>query len=284
MKKLLGKVKIYGILLGGASIAAFGVSVFLAPGQVVSGGLSGIGIMVHSLTGFPVGAFMLLLNVPLFFIGLRFLGMSFLSRSLFGAFSFSVLTDVLSGIAPVTEDLFLSALFGGALVGIGMGIVFMFGATTGGTDILAQILYKLFPVFDVGKCLLAIDGIIIFISGFVLGNWELCLYGTLAAISCGVLIDTVIQGANFAKVVYVISPKSEQIAKSILQKLDRGVTGLYGKGMFSGTDTTVLLCVVKKQEIPKFEQIVLEEDKNAFIIFTGARSVSGEGFKIYPMN
>ncbi len=284
MKKVLGKVKIYGILLGGASIAAFGVSVFLAPRQVVSGGLSGIGIMVHSLTGFPVGVFMLLLNVPLFLIGLQFLGMSFLSRSLFGAFFFSALTDLLSGIPPVTDDLFLSALFGGALVGIGMGIVFMFGATTGGTDILAQILYKLFPVFDVGKCLLAIDSIIIFISGLVFGNWEFCLYGTLAAISCGFLIDTVIQGANFAKVVYVISPKSEQIAAAVLSELSRGVTGLYGKGMFSKSDTTVLLCVVKKQEIPKFEQLVLNEDKNAFIIFTGARSVSGEGFKIYPMN
>ncbi len=284
MKKLLRNLEIYGILLFGALIAALGVNAFLVPQNIVGGGLSGVGIVVHSLTGFPVGTFMLILNVPLFCIGFRSLGTAFLTRSVFGAFSFSVLTDLLSWLPPITKDPLLAALFGGSLLGIGMGIVFMFGATTGGTDIVAQLFHKLFSFLDVGKWLLVIDAAVILSSGFVLGNWEYCLYGIVAAVANGVLVDMVIQGMNFAKVVYVISPKAEQIADKVIHSLDRGITGLYGRGMFTQNDVTVLLCVVKKREIPKFEQIILEEDKDAFIIFTGARSVSGKGFKIYPIN
>ncbi len=284
MKKILRNVEIYGILLFGALIAALGVDVFLAPQDIVGGGLSGLGIVVNSLTGFPVGTFMLILNVPLFCIGFRCLGSAFLTRSVFGAFSFSVLTDLLSWIPPITDDPLLAALFGGSLLGIGMGIVFMFGATTGGTDIVAQLFHKIFSFLDVGKWLLVIDAIVILTSGFLLGKWEYCLYGVISAVANGVLVDMVIQGMNFAKVVYVISPKAEQIAEKVIHSLDRGITGLYGRGMFTKNDTTVLMCVVKKREIPKFEQIILEEDKDAFIIFTAARSVSGKGFKIYPIN
>ena len=135
-----------------------------------------------------------------------------------------------------------------------------------------------------GKWLLVIDGIIILASGVVLGDWERCLFGVITAVVNSVLIDMVIQGANFAKVVYVISPMAEKIAAGIMEKLSRGVTGLYCRGMYSKNDTTMLMCVIKKHEITAFEQLVLSEDPNAFIIFTGASSVSGEGFKIYPIN
>ncbi len=284
MKKLLGNLKIYGILLCGALIAALGVSLFLTPVNMVAGGLSGIGIIVHGLTGFPVGALMLLLNIPLFLLAYRSMGRQFLFRSLFGAFMFSVLIDLMAFIPPITQNLMLCALSGGSLLGIGMGVIFLFGATTGGTDILARLIHRLSPVIDMGKWLLVIDGIIILASGVVLGDWERCLFGVITAVVNSVLIDMVIQGANFAKVVYVISPMAEKIAAGIMEKLSRGVTGLYCRGMYSKNDTTMLMCVIKKHEITAFEQLVLSEDPNAFIIFTGARSVSGEGFKIYPIN
>ncbi|MBQ4517868.1 MAG: YitT family protein [Clostridia bacterium] len=284
MKKLLGILKIYGIMFFGAFIAALGISLFLAPSGIVSGGLSGIGILVHSLTGFPIGTLVLLLNIPLFLIGFKCLGNNFLLRSVFGAFAFSLLIDITSVLPPITKNVMLCSVFGGALAGIGMGIIFLYGATTGGTDILAQLLYKLFRFIDVGKWLLIIDGLIILISGMVTGNWEYCLYGIISAVINGILVDMMIQGANFAKTVYIISRKPIETAEEILSALGRGVTGLYCKKMYTKTEGLMLLCVIKKHEIPKLEQIVLRHDPNSFIIFSGARSVSGEGFKIYPIH
>lgn len=284
MKKVLGFLKIYGIITFGAFLAALGISLFLAPVNVVAGGLSGIGILVHSFTGFPVGVLMLILNVPLFYLGYKVLGSGFFIRSFYGACVFSVLIDVLSLFPLITQNYMLCALFGGSFSGLGMGIIFLFGATTGGTDIAAQLLHKILPVFDVGKWLLIADGIIILSAGVVAKNAEACLYGVIAATTNGVLIDMMIQGANFAKVVYIISPKAEEIAQDAMQTLDRGATGLYCKKMYSKQDGLVLMCVIKKHEITKLEKIVLTHDPTAFIIFTGARSVSGEGFKIYPIN
>ncbi len=284
MKKVLGILKIYGILLCGASIAALGVGLFLSPADTVAGGLSGIGIMVHALWGFPIGITMLLLNIPLFLLGFKSMGAKFLVRSLFGAIMFSLLTDAAMLLQPITENLLLSALFGGGLLGIGMGLLFLFGITTGGTDIAAQLLHKTSPRLDVGKWLLVVDGLIIAASGFVFKNVEGCLYGVIAAIINSMLIDMMLQGANFAKVVYVISNCSDTIAKRVMQQLERGVTGIYCRGMYLEADATMLMCVIKKHEIPRFEKIVLSEDPKAFIIFTGARSVSGEGFKVYPIN
>lgn len=284
MKKLLGILKIYGIMFFGAFIAALGISLFLAPSGIVSGGLSGIGILVHSLTGFPIGALVLLLNVPLFLIGFKCLGNNFLLRSVFGAFAFSFLIDSTSRLPSITENTMLCSIFGGALAGIGMGIIFLYGATTGGTDIIAQLLYKLCRRIDVGKWLLIVDGFIILTSGILTGNWEYCLYGIISAVINGILVDMIIQGANIAKTVYIISKKPMETAEEILSVLGRGVTGLYCKKMYSKTESLMLLCVIKKREIPKLEQIVLRHDPNSFIIFSGARWVSGEGFKIYPIN
>lgn len=284
MKKLLGNLKIYGILLCGALIAALGLSLFLVPANLVSGGISGIGLIIHALTGFPVGFMMLILNIPLFIVGYRHMGAVFFRRSLFGAVMFSVLTDITASFPKLTDNLMLCTLFGGALLGIGIGIIFLFGATTGGTDILAQILHRGFSSIDLGKVMLILDALVIIASGILLGNWEKCLYGVIAATITGVLIDMMIQGANFAKVVYVISPKTKEIASKVMHSMNRGVTGISAKGMYTNKAMTMLMCVIKKHEITLLEKIVLSEDPNAFIIFTGARSVSGEGFKIYPIN
>ncbi len=284
MKKLLGNLKVYGILLCGALIAALGLSLFLAPANLVSGGLSGIGLIIHVLTGFPIGLMMLILNIPLFIIGYRHMGAVFFRRSLFGAVMFSFLTDIVATFPVITGNLMLCAIFGGALLGIGIGTIFLFGATTGGTDILAQVIHRGFSSVDLGKLMLILDALVIFVSGILLGNWEKCLYGVIAATVTGVLIDMMIQGANFAKVVYVISPKASKIADLVMNRMSRGVTGISAKGMYTNRDMTMLMCVIKKHEITLLEKIVLSEDPNAFIIFTGARSVSGEGFKIYPIN
>jgi len=284
LQKVFGFWKIYGIISLGAFLAALGLSVFLTPVNMVAGGLSGLSILLHGFIGLPVGLLMLLLNIPLFILGYFFLGQGFLLRSAWGALLFSVLTDVLAVIPPITDNFLLCAVFGGGLLGLGMGLIFLPGATTGGTDIIAQILHKLVPVLDVGKWLLLADASVIAVSGFTTGRYEVCLYGIIAACTNSFLVDTVIQGANVAKVVYVISSESEAIAQEVMKKLARGITGLYCKKMYSQKDGVMLVCVVKRHELRRLKHIVLRHDPNAFIIFSGARAVSGEGFKIYPIN
>lgn len=283
-KKLLGKSKIYGIITLGVLLAAAGISVFLTPSKVVAGGVSGVGIIINGLYGFPVGTFMLLMNIPILLLGFKMLGKGFLLKTLYGTFMLSVFTDLMSYIPHFTYDPLLCALFGGALVGIGMGLVFLIGATTGGVDVLAKILNKLFPAFDVGKCLFIIDFIIIFTSGMVFSDIELCLYGIISLLVVTYLIDTIIQGANSAKMVYIISDCYERIADAILNELSRGLSSIDICGMYKNQNRKMLMCVLKKHELVKLRNMVTKIDENAFIIFIGAREVSGEGFKIYPIN
>lgn len=283
-KKLLGKIKIYGIITIGSLVASLGINVFLAPLNIVAGGVSGIAIIVNALTGFPMGLLMLCINIPLFFVGLKLLGSGFGIRSLYGAVAFSVFTDLTGALPMITQEPLLAALMGGALLGLGMGSVFLTGATTGGTDVAARLGHKLVKAIDVGKWLFIFDFIIITLSGILFNNYELCLYGVIALVVNSYLIDMMIQGANFAKLVYIISPKYEEIARGILNGMERGVTGIVARGMYQNDEKMMLMCVVKKFEIQKLEKIVETVDPHAFIIFTQARQVTGEGFKIYPVN
>jgi len=283
-KKLLGKLKIYVIITFGTLSAAVGISVFLSPAKVVAGGVSGVGIILHGIYGFPIGLFMLVCNIPILLLGMKMLGKGFLLKTLYGTLMLSVFTDLTSKIPAFTDDIFLSSLVGGALIGIGMGLVFLIGATTGGVDVLAKILNKLFPAFDVGKCLFFIDFIIILSGGIVFANYELCLYGIISLLIVTYLIDTIIQGANSAKMVYIISEYYEKIANGIINDLKRGLSSINITGMYKNESRKMLMCVLKKHELVKLRNLVSQIDENAFIIFIGAREVSGEGFKIYPIN
>lgn len=283
-KKLLGNLKIYVIITVGALISASGISLFLAPSDIVAGGISGIGIILHSVFNFPIGAFMIIANIPVLFLGCKFLGRGFLSKTAYGTLILSVFIDLFASLPPLTTDRLLASIFGGALVGIGMGLIFMIGATTGGVDVLAKILNRLFPFVDVGKCLFIIDFIIIFIGAIVFSDINLSLYGIISLLISAYLIDTIISGANSAKIAYIISDKHEKIACDIINDLNRGLSSISVRGMYKNTSRTMLMCVLKKHELPRLRLIVSEVDKNAFIIFIGAREVSGEGFKIYPIN
>ena len=283
-KKLLGNLKIYGIITVGALISASGISLFLAPSDIVAGGISGVGIILHSLFKFPIGVFMIIANIPIVFLGWKFVGRGFLAKTAYGTVMLSVFTDICSSFPPVTSDRLLASVFGGALVGAGMGLIFLIGATTGGVDVLAKILNKVFPAIDVGKCLFIIDFIIIFFGALIFSDVNLSLYGIISLLIASYLIDTFISVANSAKIAYIISDKHEKIACAIMNDLNRGLSGINVRGMYKNTTRIMLMCVLKKHELPRLRQIVSEADKNAFIIFIGAREVSGEGFKIYPIN
>ena len=195
---------------------------------------------------------------------------------------FSVLTDLTAGFPHLSENLLMSAIFGGVLFGLGFGIIFLSGATSGGTDILAALGHKAVPYIDVGKWIFIIDIVVISAGAYFFRNTDLVLAGILTLFVSSFLVDYIISGANVAKVAYIISEKSEEIADEIMKKLVRGVTGVYTRGMYIKKDRTMLMCVVKRFELQKLQRIVKEKDAAAFVILTQARQVTGEGFKNYP--
>lgn len=282
-KSFFRTFKIYAAITAGVLIASLGINLFLSPHAIVSGGASGVAILVNHLTGFPMGTFMLLINIPLFILGALLLGHGFGIRSIYGTVMFSVFTDVTALLPGLTNSLIMAAIFGGALLGIGFGLVFLAGATSGGTDILASLGHKAIRAIDVGKWIFIIDIVIISSGAYFFRNTELVLAGILALFISSFLVDYIISGANIAKVVYIISDKSEAIAEEIMEKVERGVTGIYTRGMYIKEDRTMLMCVVKRFELQRLEHIVEKYDKNAFIIYSQARQVTGEGFKIYPI-
>lgn len=283
LKSFFRTFKIYAAITAGVLIASLGINLFLSPHAIVSGGASGVAILVNHLTGFPMGTFMLLINIPLFILGALLLGHGFGIRSIYGTVMFSVFTDVTAFLPGLTNSLIMAAIFGGALLGIGFGLVFLAGATSGGTDILASLGHKAVRAVDVGKWIFIIDIVIISSGAYFFRNTELVLAGILALFISSFLVDYIISGANIAKVVYIISDKSEAIAEEIMEKVERGVTGIYTRGMYVKEDRTMLMCVVKRFELQRLEHIVEKHDQNAFIIYSQARQVTGEGFKKYPI-
>ena len=278
----LANCKTYGIITLGTLLMAVSLNMFLVPKSIVAGGVTGIATLLYNLFRFPMGLTILLINIPLFLIGLKVLGGGFGFKTFYGTLALSVFLEVTIHIPPITNDATLATIAGGALMGVGLGIVFLTGATTGGTDVAARLMHKLLPFVDVGQWIAAIDFVIIVLVGMLFGNYELSLYGLLAVVLSTYIIDLILEGATFAELVYILSPRHEEIAGRILSSMSRGVTGLYATGMYSGKDTKMLLCVVKKFELQKLKRIVSEVDEKAFIIMTRARKVSGEGFRVYP--
>lgn len=276
MRKCLKK---HLFVLLGTFIIALSLDLFLVPADIAPGGLSGVAIILHHLANIPVGISILVLNIPIFLWSLRYFSKGFVVSSLFGMTALSVLTDSLAWLKPVTGDILLSAVYGGALMGLGLGMVFTAGSTTGGTDIAAQILKKHFPSISVGRFVLIIDAFIVILAGITFGKWEVILYSTAALYICTYIIDLMIEGIDFAKVAYVISDNPRAISEEISKNLVRGTTALHASSHFTGAEKTVLMCVVKKYQISKLKQIIREIDPNAFVILSDTREVLGNGFK-----
>ncbi len=283
MKKILETLKEYALITVGSILAALGISLFLAPHAVVSGGVSGIAIIINKFTGFPIGVSVLLMNVPLFVAGAIFLGKSFGIKSLYGAFVFSLFLDATATDIILTQNILMSALFGGTLLGIGFGFIFFTGATTGGTDIVAALGNKAIPAIDLGKWFFICDIIIISAGTIFMRDTELLLAGIVALFLNSWVLDYVISGFNVSKMVYVISDQSDTIAAEIMRVLERGVTGIKSVGMYTRGERTMLMCIVKNFELHKLEKIVESTDPNAFVILTQAHKIQGEGFVNYPI-
>lgn len=288
-------LKDYLLVIIGSIITAVGMSVFLIPNKIAPGGVSGIATVIYHLSNgtLPVGIITLVLSIPLFIIGIKYIGRRFIVRTLFGTVLLSSIVDVSQPLAGhfiqlyltrpessyYTPDILLYSVFGGLFMGVGLGLVFRTGATTGGTDLAAKIINHLIPNFTIGQILLFIDTSIILFATIAFKSFVIGLYAMVTLFIMSKVIDAVLEGVNFAKAVYIISDKSDEIAKKILHDLDRGVTALKGTGMYTGQDRAVLMCVLQRAQISQVKQIVKAIDPDAFVILADVREVLGEGFK-----
>lgn len=276
--KASDKIKeIIGTILG-SGIMAIGVSLFLLPNQLSTGGFSGIATIAYYIFNIPLGVANIILNIPLFLIALYKLGTKFIGKSIIGTISLSIFIDLFDNIPPLTEDRFLACIYGGIVIGLGTAIVLKMGASTGGTDLVSNVVRGYKPTVKMGNIITTMDIVIVILNVLAFRKIEIGLYSAIAIFLMGKIIDVVFEGINFTKMLIIISDKSEEISKSI-QQLERGVTGLHGKGMYSEKDKLVLICATARKDLAKVRKIAQEIDKNSFIIITNAREVYGKGFK-----
>ena len=263
-----------GCILGGAAYP-----LFLTPGNIAPGGLTGIAMVTNYLFHWPVGTVTLILNVPLFLFGWKFMGKRFVLRTLIATILFSLLIDLLP-LKPLTEDPLLSAVFGGVLLGIGLGLILRGEATTGGTDMLARMIHRSVPAISTGMFLLALDCAVVVVAAVAIGITQ-ALYAIICIFISSKVIDAVMVGFSGNKACFIISNKNETILSRILTELERGVTKLSAKGGYTGEERPTLLCVVSRMEVTAVKNIVRDEDENAFMIVVDAHEAIGDGFSGY---
>ena len=268
------------LILAGLLCSSAAYNLYLIPNNIAAGGFTGIGQLVNHFIDIKVGTVSILLNIPLFLLSMKSLGLRFGLRSLLAMLGLSLFIDYLP-MPVATNDLLLATVFGGVLGGIGFGLVLRGSATTGGTDMLASLIHRFFPAIRVSVGIFAVDGLVILASAFVFDQ-QAAMYALISAFLMNVMVDIVLEGPNSAHSYFIISDHSTEIAKSLMDELERGVTALAGKGMYSGTEKQVLLCVVNRFETMQLRRIVFSIDPSAFVIANKAHEVLGEGFKQMP--
>ncbi|MCK9611545.1 MAG: YitT family protein [Bacteroidales bacterium] len=281
----------YFMILLGAFIMSVGFVYFISPYKFVPGGVYGIAIVVHYVTkglfaivpeGLPIGLVGLALDIPLTIIGTKILGPKFGIKTVVGFVAvsqFILLLTYFQGDNPLVEnDPLLSALFGGVLVGIGIGIMFRSKATSGGSDIIAMIFTK-YTRLPVGQLLIYVDSVIVLLGLVAFRDWKIPLYSWLIIFITGKVIDTVIQGLSYEKTLFIISDKYDEIREVIINDLDRGGTLIQGKGMFRGTEKQIIFTVVSRKELAQLKDYVHKVDPYAFLTVLNANEILGEGFK-----
>lgn len=264
------------LIFFGTLITALAFNMFLIPNKIAPGGVSGIATVIYYLFKFPVGVMMLLLNVPIFIFGIKEIGTGFGIKTLISTLLLSLMIDLIK-VPIITHDLILASVYGGIVMGIGLGLVFKANASTGGTDMAARIVHKRASFVGVGWVIFVIDFIVVAAAGIVFGA-EQALYALVSLFLAAKMIDLIQEGFNSAKAFIIISNKADTISNRILKEMNRGVTGLHGRGMFSDYEKEILLCVISRTEITRLKEIVVDEDPYAFVIVTNVREVLGEGF------
>jgi len=268
----------FGTIIG-AFIMAVAVSFFLLPNELSSGGFSGIATILYYKLKIQMGITIAFLNIPLFLMAGYKIGKSFFVKSIIGTTSLSIFIDILDRFEPLTNDKMLAAIYGGILTGIGTAIILKSHSSTGGSDLLTNIIKRFNNKIEMGRVITIIDAVIIFSNVIFLKKIEIGLYSAIAIYLMGLMIDVVFEGIFFSKLIFIISDKNELIAKEIQTKINRGITGLNGKGMYKNKEKLILMCAVGRRDIANIKKLIMKIDKDAFVVVTNSREVLGAGFK-----
>ena len=270
----------YTLIVAGAFIMGFAIKNMFDPISLVTGGVTGIAIILKSLAGIPLWLTNTLCNIPLFFAAWKIKGWRFIKRTAVATGALSLSLYVIPEIPFLMEDLLLTSLFGGIISGLGTGLVFLFQATTGGTDMLAALLQRKMRHYSIAQIMQVLDAGVVLAGAAVFGV-RYALYALIAIYGIAKVSDGLLEGLKFSKQAYIISDQYREIAKAVMTRMDRGVTAVDAVGMYSGQNKKLLFCVVSKKEIVILREIVAEFDKKSFVIVSDVREVFGEGFIEY---
>lgn len=283
MKKRIWKEILWaGTTAIGSALFALGFAMFLIPNDINTGGISGLAMILRELLGFgSIGTLTLVMNIPLFLIGGVKIGKRFFAGSLIGMVLSSVLIDLFALIPFATPEPLIGGLYGGVLCGAGLGLVFMAGASTGGSDILVRLLKKRYRNLPIGSISMMFDAMVVLLTGLVFRDISKALYSGVVVFVCGQVIDAVVYRFDYSRVALIISKEHEKIAKAISDQLDRGATYLHGSGSYTHQNIEVVLAVVRKGQLAELKELVMDIDENAFVIVQEAHQVLGDGFAHY---
>ena len=263
----------------GCALMALGTSLFLLPNQLSSGGFAGIATIIYYLFNLPLGTTMLILNIPLIILTIIKVGKETAIKGIIGTIVLSTFIDIFETFNPLTEDRLLACIYGGILIGLGTAIVLKANASTGGTDLLTYIIRAYKPHFKASNLIVMVDTSIVFLNVLFFREIEIGLYSAIAIYLSGKMIDIVFEGIYFTKTMFIVSNKYKEIAQAIGQKLDRGSTAIYAKGMYTRERKMILWCVASRGEVAKIKDIAQEIDSKAFIVISSAREAWGKGFR-----
>ena len=278
MRRIISK---YALITLGSVIYAIGFQYFMFPNQIVSGGLTGIAMILNRFTNWPVGMMILVMNTPLFLIAWRHFGLDYLIGSLVGTAVSSVCVDVLAMTSIVaTHDPMLGSIIGGVIKGAGMGMIYYVGASTGGVDIVAKMLRQRYPQINFGTIVLMIDVVIVVAYAFVLNQFQSAMYSLIGMYVVSKVVDLALYGIDNSSLCYIISEKSEELTQNIINgNVHRGVTILNAEGAYSHQKKNVIMCVIKRTQMGEMRRLVRRVDEHAFFIVTDAKNVFGIGFE-----
>lgn len=286
MKRLAGntkgikkEIKNYALISAASVIYSVAISLFLNPNDIAPGGITGVAILINRFTDISVGTLNLILNIPIVLLGLWKFGFRFIISTLYTLGLITVLTNQLAAYGAITDDLLIASVLGGCLLAISLAMIFKAGATSGGIDIVIKILRLRWKHIKTNVLFLLMDTMVILASWIVFRDMTVAFYGGVAVVVSSVVMDYWLYGTDEAKLIYIISIQPEKIKQRIMNELDITATVIPGKGAYSGHEREVLMVVMRKQMAPRAEEIVKEEDRNAFMIISSASEIFGEGYK-----
>ena len=271
-------IEILGIAIG-TILMAIGVSLFLLPNKLSTGGFSGLATITYYLFKWPMGRTIILLNIPCFILAFIRIGKEFVIKSLIGTVFLSFFIDLFSKYSAWTGDRILACIYGGVLVGIGTAIILKSNGSTGGSDLVSILVKSYNNNISTSNGIIIFDIAVITLNVLAFKELEIGLYSAIAILIMGKMIDIVFEGIGFSKMIFIISEKYEEISKKIGKIIQRGTTGIYSKGMYTNKDKMMVMCIASRGEVIKIRQIANEVDKSSFIVISNVREVFGKGFK-----